>query len=99
MRTGIAITVSPADRCRLLAVVNDRNAAQKHVWRCRIVMLTAEGGGTNEIMRQTNKSKSCVWRWQEPLCAGGVLTASCATRPGLRASSHWAMKPPHGWSP
>lgn len=25
---------------------------------------TADGVGTNEIMRQTGKSKTCVWRWQ-----------------------------------
>lgn len=31
----------------------DRNAAQKHVWRARIVLLTAEGLGTNEIIRRT----------------------------------------------
>jgi transposase len=65
MRTGISITVSPAERRRLLAVVNDRNAPQKHVWRCRIVVLSADGAGTNEIMRLTDKSKTCVWRWQE----------------------------------
>ena len=39
MRTGISISVSPADRRLLLGVVNDRNAQQKHVWRHRIVML------------------------------------------------------------
>jgi transposase len=65
MRTGVSITVSPADRRRLLSVVKDRNAPQKHVWRCRIVVLAADGVGTNGIMRQTGKSKTCVWRWQE----------------------------------
>jgi len=65
MRTGISITVLPTDRRRLRALVRDRNAAQKHVWRARIVLLTAEGLGTNEIMRRTDKSKTCVWRWQE----------------------------------
>jgi transposase len=65
MRTGILITVSATDRRRLRALVRDRNAAQKHVWRARIVVLTAEGLGTNEIMRRTDKSKTCVWRWQE----------------------------------
>ena len=65
MRTGISITVLPTDRRRLRAVVRDRNAAQKHVWRAQIVLLTAEGLGTNEIMRRTDKSKTCVWRWQE----------------------------------
>ena len=71
MRTGISITVSPADRRRLLAVVDDRNAPQKHVWRCRIVVLTADGVGTNEIMRRTDKSKTCVWRWQERFAQEG----------------------------
>ncbi len=72
MRTGITITVSPADRRRLQALVRDRNTAQKHVWRARIVLLTADGVGTNEIMRQTNTSKVCVWRWQERFMQEGV---------------------------
>jgi len=59
------MTVSPSDRRRLQALIRDRNAAQKHVWRARIVLLTAEGLGTNEIMRRAGKSKTCVWRWQE----------------------------------
>jgi transposase len=46
-------------------LVADRNASQKHVWRAEIVLLTADGLGTNEIMRRTAKSKTCVWRWQE----------------------------------
>ena len=65
MRTGISITLSPSDRKRLLALVNNRNAAQKYVWRAQIVLLSAKGVGTNEIMRHTGKSKTCVWRWQE----------------------------------
>jgi len=71
MRTGISITVSPADRRRLQALIRDRNTAQKHVWRARIVLLTAEGLGTNEIMRRTGKSKTCVWRWQERFMVEG----------------------------
>ena len=65
MRTGISITVSTADRKRLQALVRDRNATQKHAWRAEIVLLSADGVGTNEIMRRTGKSKTCVWRWQE----------------------------------
>ena len=72
MRTGITITVSPADRRRLLALVKDRNAPQKHVWRAEIVLLSAGGAGTNAIMRQTGKSKTCVWRWQERFATEGV---------------------------
>ena len=65
MRTGISLTLSPPDRKRLQALVNDRNAAQKHAWRAEIVLLSADGVGTNEIMQRTGKSKTCVWRWQE----------------------------------
>jgi len=72
MRAGITITVSSADRRRLEAVVKDRNAAQKHVWRAAIVLLTADGVGTNAIMRQTGRSKTCVWRWQERFMQDGV---------------------------
>jgi hypothetical protein len=35
------------------------------VWQAEIVLLSADGLGTNEIMHQTGKSKTCVWRWQE----------------------------------
>ena len=72
MRTGISIDLSPADRNRLRAVVSDRNAAQKHVWRAEIVLLSADGVGTNEIMRRTGTSKTCVWRWQARFMQEGV---------------------------
>src|SRR5271169_5631310 len=65
MRNGISITLKPGDCRRLKALTRDRNAPQKHVWRAEIVLLSADGIGTNEIMRETGKSKTCVWRWQE----------------------------------
>jgi transposase len=72
MRTGISITVKPSDRKRLKAILKDRNAPQKHVWRAEIVLLSADGVGTNEIMRRTGKAKTCVWRWQERFMQEGV---------------------------
>ncbi|MBF0563467.1 MAG: IS630 family transposase [Alphaproteobacteria bacterium] len=72
MREGIIVEVNAADRSRLEAVVADRNSPQKHVWRSRIVLLTADGLGTVEIMRRTGKSKTAVWRWQERFMATGV---------------------------
>jgi transposase len=56
----------------LHALVKDRNAPQKHVWRAQIVLLSAEGFGTNAIMRETGKAKTCVWRWQERFAAEGL---------------------------
>jgi hypothetical protein len=72
MRTGITITVSASDRLRLEMIANDRNAPQKHVWRSRIILLSADGLGTSAIMRAAGKSKTCVWRWQERFCGEGV---------------------------
>ncbi len=71
MRTGISITLKPADRRRLNALARDRNSPHKHVWRAEIVLLSADGIGTNEIMRRTGKSKTCVWRWQERFMEAG----------------------------
>ena len=72
MRSGIEVRLIPEDRERLEAVVIDRNSLQKHVWRAEIVLLTADGLGTNEIKRRTGKSKPCVWRWQERFMTDGV---------------------------
>jgi hypothetical protein len=72
MRKGVTVQVSSADRVRLEAIVADRNSRQKHVWQARIVLMTADGVGTNAMMRQTGKSKVTVWRWQERFMAQGV---------------------------
>src|SRR5277367_1234418 len=72
MRTGVTLSLTEADLDRLRCVIKDRNAPQKHVWRAQIVLLSAEGVGTNAIMRETGKAKTCVWRWQERFAAEGV---------------------------
>ena len=72
MRTGISIEVSPSDLLRLEGIVEDRCAAQKHMWRVAIILLSADGVGTHEIMRRMGKSKTCVWRWQERFMEEGV---------------------------
>jgi len=59
------IQLSAIDRSALEAVVANRNSAQKHVWRAKIVLMTADSYGTAEIMRATGKAKTVIWRWQE----------------------------------
>ena len=85
MREGISIEVSASDRERLAAVVADRNSPQKHVWRSRIILATAEGCGTAEIMHRAEVSKPCVWRWQERFMREGVagLLRDKTRKPGL----------------
>ena len=80
MRHGIEIEVSAADRAWLKAVVADRNSPQKHVWRARIILATADGLGTGEVMRRAGVSKPSVWRWQEQFMReGGWILGRRAT--------------------
>jgi transposase len=76
------MTVKPSDRKQLEAILQVRKAPQKHPWRAKIILLSTGGLGTNEIMRQTGKSKTCVWRWQERFMAEGFEGLLCdKTRP------------------
>jgi len=72
MRNGITITLGEADRRRLDALVADRNTPQKHVWRARIVLMSADGVDTHAIMAETGTAKTIVWRWQARFMAEGV---------------------------
>jgi len=71
-RDDICIHVGPVNRARLGAIITDRNSSSKAVWRAEIVLATADGLGTNAIMKRTGKSKPCVWRWQERYVEEGV---------------------------
>ena len=75
MRAGKLLSVSSADIRRL----------------AEVVLLTADGVGTNEIMRRGAKSKTCVWRWQERFIEEGSMDCS-ATRRVPRASSRSAPR-------
>jgi hypothetical protein len=72
MHERTRIELSRADRAELEAVIANRNSPQKHVWRAKIVLLTADDHGTVEIMRRTGKAKTVIWRW----------LANSAARPG-----------------
>jgi len=71
-RDDICLYLSPVGRAKLEEIVADRNSPSKWVWRADIVLATADGFGTNAIMRRTGKSKPCVWRWQERYLNEGV---------------------------
>src|SRR5271169_542883 len=72
MQRDVEVRFGPGDRERLEAIVADRNRAQKHVWRAQIILATAAGCGTAEIMRRAGVSKPCVWRWQRRFMEAGV---------------------------
>ena len=54
------VNVTPEDRRELEAIAGDRNAPQKHVWRAKIILATADGCGTTEITRRSGKAKPVV---------------------------------------
>ena len=89
MRTGISVTVTPDDRRQLEAIVADRNRAQKHVARARVILATADGCGTNEVVRRSGLSKPVVWRWQERFMHEGIAGL-------LRDKTRKPGKPPVG---
>ena len=84
MRTGISVTVTPDARRRLEGIVGDRNRAQKHISRAKVILATADGFGTNEIVRRSGLSKPNVWRWQERFMHEGIdgLLRDKTRRPG-----------------
>ena len=96
------IRLSAADRSELEAVAANRNSPQKHVWRAKIVLLTADGHGTADIMRATGKAKTVIWRWQERFGKEGVAgLARDKTRPSrIPPGTRWpnASSPAH-WRP
>lgn len=71
-RDDICLYLSPDDRARLEAVVDDRNTPRKLAWRAEIVLATADGHGTAEVMRRAKTSKPTVWRWQQRYLDAGV---------------------------
>ncbi len=71
-RDDLCLYLSPDGRAELQALVADRNTPRKLVWRAEIVLATADGHGTFEIMRRAKTSKPTVWRWQERYLDAGV---------------------------
>src|SRR5882762_9112690 len=78
MRKGIEVRLGPGDREWLEAVIGSGNSSQKHAWRARIVLLSADGVGTMAIQRQTGKGKPTIER---------VVEMTLAEPPG--ETTHW----------
>ena len=91
-RDDICLYLGPANRAELEALIANRNTARKLVWRAEIVLATADGCGTFEIMRRANTSKPTVWRWQARYLDEGT-DGSGATRPGRRGCRRCPGKP------
>jgi transposase len=76
--------VSAADRTRLEAIVADRNRAQKHVRRARIILASAARLSVAEVARHAGVGRPAVWRWQRRFAEAGVegLLRDATRKPG-----------------
>jgi transposase len=76
--------VSAEDRACLEAIVADRNRAQKHVARARIILASAEPLSVAEVARRVGVGRPAVWRWQRRFAEAGVagLLREASRKPG-----------------
>jgi len=76
--------VSAEDRARLEAIVADRNRAQKHVARARIILGSAERLSVAAVARRAAVGRPAVWRWQRRFAEAGVdgLVREARRKPG-----------------
>jgi hypothetical protein len=78
MRAGIVVDVTRADCRRLEAIIADRSSPQKHVWRANIILATADGCGTAEIMRRSRRARLQSGRVQCPVDVTSTAAAIIA---------------------
>ena len=64
MRTSRQINVSDRDREQLNQVVRNGNTPQKAALRARIVLLSADGISTGQIMHQLGTTIPTITRWR-----------------------------------
>jgi transposase len=76
--------VSAEDRAHLEAIVVDRNRAQKHVARARVVLASAERLPVAAVAKRAAVGRPAVWRWQRRFAEAGVdgLLRDATRKPG-----------------
>jgi transposase len=96
MAQKVCPLVSAGDRARLEAIVADRNRAQKHVARARIILGSAERLPVARVAKRAGVGRPAVWRWQERFAEAGVdgLLRDATRKPGkapLGAATGWRV--------
>ena len=82
MNIRYRVTLTQCERDELGALLSGGNHPARRLKRAQILLAADAGVGTNAIMRETGKSKTCVWRWQERFAVEGV-DGSCETSAAL----------------
>jgi len=85
MRTSKRIDVSDKDRGQLNQVIRNGNTPQKVALRARIVLLSADGVSTGEIMRQLGTTTPTITRWRDRYESDGITgLLKDRSRPGRK---------------
>jgi hypothetical protein len=92
MAQTVCPLVSADDRARLEAIVADRNRAQKHVARARIILGSADRLNVAAVAKGARIGRPAVWRWQQRFAEAGSR-ACCATPPAGPAKRRSASRP------
>ena len=97
MAQTVCPLVSAEDRARLAEIIADRNRAQKHAPRARIILGSAERLHVPQVARRARRGRPAVWRWQQRFAEAGVegLLHDKTRRPGKAP----ATRPCGGWWP
>ncbi len=95
-RDDICLYLNPDDRMQLQALVTDRNTPRKLAWRAEIVLATAAGCGTFEIMRRANTSKADGLALAGPLPRRGCRRAHARQDPAVAGTAAAPGDTPEG---
>jgi transposase len=89
MAQTVCPLVSAEEGARLAAIVGDRNRAQKHVARTRIVLHAADHLDVAAVARRVGVSRPSVWRWQQRFAEEGAdgLLRDKTRKPGKQRTS------------
>jgi hypothetical protein len=89
MRQGVVVRLTSRDRRQLETIIRDPRSTSDAVCRSVVVLATADGLGTSEVMRLSSLSKPVVWRWQERYMHEGV--AGLVPRRAGRPPTSWDL--------
>jgi transposase len=82
MALTVSVEVPPGDREVLTSWVRSRSIRAGLARRARVVLLAADGTGTNEIVRRTGLSKPTVIFWKRRYAAEGIGGLADRPKPG-----------------
>jgi transposase len=85
MPLTVAVELPDSDRGELSRWLRAPSMPAGLALRARIVLLAAEGAGTNEIVARTGVSKPTVMAWKKRYAAGGIAGLQDRPKPGRPA--------------